>query len=87
MALFDNLKKLFSSDVVVRNVGGNELKVVDTDRIQSAGVLQTNSVVDRFSRVYTTSGVAAYAGQMAINYPSIRPHFIVITNQWILMLS
>ena len=73
MALFDNLKKLFSSDVVVRNVGGNELKVIDTDKIQSAGVLATNSVVDRFSRVYTTSGVSAYAGQMAINYPSIRP--------------
>jgi len=71
--LFDNLKKLFSSDVVVRNVGGDELKVIDTDKIQSAGVLATNSVVDRFSRVYTTSGVAAYAGQMAINYPSMRP--------------
>ena len=73
MALFDNLKKLFSSDVVVRNVGGNELKVVDTDRIQSAGVLQTNAIVDRFNKIYTTSGVAAYAGQTALNYPSIRP--------------
>jgi hypothetical protein len=73
MALFDNLKKLFSSDVVVRNVGGNELKVIDTDRIQSAGVLQTNAIVDRFNKIYTTSGVAAYAGQTALNYPSIRP--------------
>jgi len=73
MAIFDNLKKLFSSDVVIRNVGGNELRVVDTDRIQSAGVLQNNSIVDRFNRIYTTSGVAAYAGQTAINYPSIRP--------------
>jgi hypothetical protein len=72
MALFDNLKKLFSSDVVVRNVGGNELKVIDTDRIQAAGVLQTNAIVDRFNKVYTTSGVAAYAGQTALNYPSIR---------------
>jgi hypothetical protein len=73
MALFDNLKRLFSSDVVIRNVGGDELKVLDTNNIQSAGVLATNSVVDRFSRIYTTSGVAAYAGQMAINYPSIKP--------------
>jgi hypothetical protein len=73
MALFDNLKKLFSSDVIVRNVGGNELKVIDSDRIQSAGVLQTNAIVDRFNKIYTTSGVAAYAGQTALNYPSIRP--------------
>ena len=71
--IFDSLKKLFSSDVVIRNVGGDELKVIDTDHIQSSGVLQTNSVVDRFNKIYTTSGVAAYAGQTAINYPSIRP--------------
>jgi len=71
--IFGRLKKLFSADVVIRNVGGDQLKVIDTDRIQSQGVLQTNSVVDRFNRIYTTSGVAAYAGQTAINYPSIRP--------------
>ena len=73
MAIFDNLKRLFSSDVIIRNVGGDELKVLDTNNIQTTGVLATNSVVDRFSRVYTTSGIAAYAGQMAINYPSLRP--------------
>ena len=73
MAIFDNLKRLFSSDVIIRNVGGDELKILDTNNIQTTGVLATNSVVDRFSRVYTTSGVAAYAGQMAINYPSLRP--------------
>mgnify|MGYP003340401067 CR=1 FL=1 len=73
MAIFDNLKKLFSSDVIIRNVGGDDLKVMDTGNIQTTGVLATNSVVDRFSRIYTTSGIAAYAGQMAINYPSLRP--------------
>ena len=73
MAIFDNLKRLFSSDVIIRNVGGDELKILDTNNIQTTGVLATNSVVDRFSRVYTTSGIAAYAGQMAINYPSLRP--------------
>jgi len=73
MAIFDNLKRLFSSDVIIRNVGGDELKILDTNNIQTTGVLATNSVVDRFSRVYTTSGISAYAGQMAINYPSLRP--------------
>ena len=73
MAIFDNLKRLFSSDVIIRNVGGDELKILDTNNIQTTGVLATNSVVDRFSRIYTTSGISAYAGQMAINYPSLRP--------------
>jgi hypothetical protein len=73
MAIFDNLKRLFSSDVIIRNVGGDELKILDTNNIQTTGVLATNSVVDRFSRIYTTSGISAYAGQMAINYPALRP--------------
>jgi hypothetical protein len=33
--LFSRLKRLFSSDVVIRNVGGNQIKVVDSDHIQS----------------------------------------------------
>ena len=55
MGLFDNLKRLFSSDVVIRNVGGDELRVVDTDRIQSLGTLQTNALVGRFTKIYTIS--------------------------------
>ena len=58
--LFSRLKRLFSTDVVVRNIGGNQLKVMDTDRIQTAGVLQTNALIDRFNRVYTTSNAYAY---------------------------
>ena len=53
-SLFGNLRRLFSTDVIIRNVGGNELKVMDTGRIQSMGVLQTNALVDRFSKIYTT---------------------------------
>jgi hypothetical protein len=34
--LFSRLKKMFSTDVIVRNVGGKKLKVVDTDEIQYA---------------------------------------------------
>ena len=36
-SLFRRLQRLFSSDVVIRNVGGNQLKVVDTDKIQTSG--------------------------------------------------
>lgn len=51
-SLFNRLKRLFSSDVVVRNIGGNELKVVDINKIQRSGKYQTNSLVDRFTRLY-----------------------------------
>ena len=34
-SLFGRLKRLFSTNVIVRNVGGRKLKVADTEFIQS----------------------------------------------------
>ena len=34
--LFPRLKRLFSTDVIIRNVGGNQLKVFDVNKIQRA---------------------------------------------------
>lgn len=51
-SLFNRLKRLFSTDVIIRNTGGNELKVVDINKIQRSGKYQTNSLLDRFSRLY-----------------------------------
>ena len=50
--LFSRLKRLFSTDVVIRNVGGNQIKVIDSDRIQSNPEIATNSLTDRFTRLY-----------------------------------
>ena len=72
MGLFNNLKRLFSSDVVIRNVGGDELRVIDTDRIQSLGTLQTNALVDRFTKIYTTSGAGIYNVNNVYNYQTLR---------------
>jgi hypothetical protein len=72
MGLFDNLKRLFSSDVVIRNVGGDELRVIDTDRIQSLGTLQTNALVDRFTKIYTTSGAGIYNVNNVYSYQTLR---------------
>jgi len=58
--LFQRLQRLFSTDVIIRNIGGNQLKVIDTDNIQSVGNLQNNSRVDRFSRLYGTGISNAY---------------------------
>lgn len=69
---FGRLKKLFSTDVVIRNVGGNELKVMDADGIQRLGVVQTNSIYDRYSRLYTTSGGLNYSYAQQLMYPTTR---------------
>ena len=55
-SFFGRLQRLFSTDVIIRNVGGNQLKVMDTDRIQQLGTIQTNSLYDRYNKVYTTTG-------------------------------
>jgi hypothetical protein len=70
--IFGRLKRLFSTDVVIRNVGGNQLKVVDTDSIQRNGVLQTNALIDRFNRVYTTSNSYSYNLNTNQNYQTMR---------------
>ena len=51
-SVFGRLRRLFSNDVIVRNIGGDELKIADVNQIQSTGRYQTNSLVDRFSRLY-----------------------------------
>ena len=48
-SLFGRLSRLFSSDVVIRNIGGDTLKVTDVNQIQTTGKYQTNSLVDRFT--------------------------------------
>ena len=49
--VYRQLKKLFSADVVVRNIGGKQLKVIDVDSIQKFGSSAQN---DRFTRMYST---------------------------------
>ena len=53
--LFTRLQRLFSTDVVIRNTGGNQLKVFDVNQIQQSGEYETNALIDRFNRVYTNS--------------------------------
>ena len=69
-SLFGRLRRLFSSDVVVRNVGGNELKVTDTNSIQTTGKYQTNSLIDRFSRLYLYNNKNIFNPNL--NYQTLR---------------
>ena len=71
--LFSRLKRLFSTDVIIRNAGGNQLKVFDVNKAQQTGDLDTNSLVDRFNKIYTNSGTSIYGQQNAFNYQVMRP--------------
>ena len=53
-SIFSRLGKLFSSNVIVRNVGGKRLKVRDTSRLQSVGN-KVSMGVDRFSKLRKTN--------------------------------
>jgi hypothetical protein len=50
-SVFGRLRKLFSTNTVVRNVGGKKLKVADTDNIQS---FVNRRGIDRYHRVYSS---------------------------------
>jgi len=63
---------MFSSDVVIRNAGNRQLKVLDTQNIQTSGVIQNNSLIDRFNKVYTTSTAYGVNLNLAQNYQSAR---------------
>ena len=52
-SLYARLKRLFSTDVIVRNVGGKQIKVKDTDNIMYA--TDRNSLRDRFNRIRSTA--------------------------------
>jgi hypothetical protein len=70
--LFSRLKRLFSTDVIIRNEGG-ELKVMDINKIQQSGDYETNALVDRFNRIYTNSHTSIYGYQSSFNYQTLRP--------------
>jgi len=70
-SLFTRLQRLFSSDVIIRNVGGKQLKVMDTGRIQKYGNLATNSLYDRFTRLHKPVG-SSLQYNPTLNYQSMR---------------
>ena len=68
-SLFARLKRLFSTDVIVRNVGGKMLKIKDTDQVQYA--TDRNSLKDRFNRI-RTSGHDPNGKDFSLAYHSSR---------------
>ena len=69
-SLFGRLRRLFSNDVIIRNVGGQQLKLADVNKIQTTGRYQTNSLVDRFSRLYIYNNKNIFNPNL--NYQTLR---------------
>ena len=53
-SFFGRLRRLFSTNVIIRNVGGRQLKIADTDHRQSFRNVATNFMYDKYSRLHTS---------------------------------
>jgi len=71
-SLFTRLQRLFSTDVIIRNQGGNQLKVMDVDSIQRSGDVATNSLVDRYNRLYSPATTSLLGSQLNVNWQYLR---------------
>jgi len=58
-SVFSRLRRLFSTQAVVRNIGGKKLKVSDTSKTQAHG---SRNLIDRYNRVYN-AGQYGYSAQ------------------------
>ena len=52
-SLRSRLKRLFSTNVIVRRIGKKRLQVVDSNKLQSLGNMRNTKYVDRFSGMHT----------------------------------
>ena len=63
-SFYSRLKRLFSTGVIVRNVGGKKLKVVDTDKSQST---VSNAMRERYARLHSSGYGGAQSGAYTMN--------------------
>lgn len=69
-SLFPRLRRLFSTGIVVRNIGSKTLKVSDVDKLQAFSTVQSNSLMDKFTRIHR--GSANNVFNPNINYQTLR---------------
>ena len=53
---FNRLRRLFSTNTIVRRIGDDKLKVIDVNKTQAKEKLSTNRLIDRFSKLHSTMG-------------------------------
>ena len=60
-SLFSRLRRLFSTNVIVRNVGGKRLRVSDTSRTQA---ISKSNLIDRYQKIFTGAGLSGYSDSL-----------------------
>jgi len=60
-SLRSRLQRLFSTNVIVRNVGGKRLRVSDTSRSQA---FAKQNLVDRYQKIFTGAGLSGYSDSL-----------------------
>jgi len=68
-SLRSRLRRLFSTNAIVRHTGGKKLKIADTNQVQNA---TRNSLVDRWSRIHTNLTTGGYGHAQAISFQAQR---------------
>ncbi len=60
LSLFPRLSKLFQTDTIIRSIGGGKIKVMDFENIAAFSELQSNSIIDRFTRMHRAGNNMQY---------------------------
>ena len=63
------LRRLFSTNVIVRHAGGRKLKIADTNKVQQ---MSKDNLVDRYSRLYSNLASGGYGKSQQISFQSQR---------------
>ena len=69
-SVFSKLKRLFSTDSIIRNIGADKLQVFDPNSTATTGRYATNSLTDRFNRLSISRNTHVYNPNL--NYETLR---------------
>lgn len=70
-SLYGRLQRLFGTSVIIRNVGGTQLKAIDLDNVQSLGNKQSNGLMDKYGRIHSVHYASLY--DYPSNYSTLKP--------------
>jgi len=70
--LFQRLNRVFSTDVIIRNVGGNKINTVDINKIQNSQNIRTNSLVGRYNNM-SMNNSSLYGRHLQQQFQYLRP--------------
>lgn len=69
-SLYGRLQRLFGTSVIIRNVGGNQLRAVDVERVQALGNKQSNTLMDKYGKIHSVHYSSMY--DYPTNYSIVR---------------